>query len=202
MLLSGIITSTDFATFFFENCCGLAIVKDCMSYPVFTISIDEKVSKAANLMIEKKVSQLVVTATVNSDYPGNNLLGVLSESDISRVALAFKSKTLRSVYENIQAIFASSRRNRLGSSTEPAHVLIKDIFTPNPTTVEEDTDLAEAAKIMIKQGISAIPVTRISNLTIEGYQAGKEAKEMMTKNQQSLGIISKTDIVKALTKLA
>jgi hypothetical protein len=55
---------------------------------------------------------------------------------------------------------------------------------------------------MIKQGISAIPVTRISNLTIEGYQAGKEAKEMMTKNQQSLGIISKTDIVKALTKLA
>jgi CBS domain-containing protein len=56
-----------------------------MSHPVFTISINEKVSRAAELMIEKNVSRLVVTAT-NSHR--DSLLGILSESDISRVTLA------------------------------------------------------------------------------------------------------------------
>jgi CBS domain-containing protein len=51
ILLSGIITSTDLTRFFSENCIGLAIVRDYMSHPVFTISINEKVSRAAELMI-------------------------------------------------------------------------------------------------------------------------------------------------------
>jgi len=106
ILLSGIITSTDLTRFFSENCIGLATVRDYMSHPVFTISINEKVSRAAELMIEKNVSRHVVTAT-NSHH--DSLLGILSESDISKVTLALKSKTLRWVYENIQVIFASCK---------------------------------------------------------------------------------------------
>jgi CBS domain-containing protein len=208
MLLSGIITSTDFTAFFSENCTGLASVKDYMSYPIFTISINEKLLRAAELMIEKNVSQLVVTTTTaaNGDQ-GSSLLGVLSESDISRVTPALKSKTLRSVYENIQVIFASSKRNNIDDSIEPSLIRIQDIFTPNPTTIEKDSDLAEAAKIMIKQGINGIPVTETSSsttttTTTEGQEEeGEGGKKMMIKNQQPLGIISKTDIVKALTKL-
>jgi CBS domain-containing protein len=201
MLLSGIITSTDFTAFVSENCTGLASVKDYMSHPVFTISINEKLLRAAELMIEKNVSQLVVTTTTaaNGDQ-GSSLLGVLSESDISRVTPALKSKTLRSVYENIQVIFASSKRNNIDDSIEPSLIRIQDIFTPNPNTIEQDSDLAEAAKIMIKQGINGIPVTETSTTT-EGQEEEEGGKKMMIKNQQPLGIISKTDIVKALTKL-
>jgi CBS domain-containing protein len=204
ILLSGIITSTDFTAFFSENCTGLASVKDYMSHPVFTISINEKLLRAAELMIEKNVSQLVVTTTAANGDQESSLLGVLSESDISRVTLALKSKTLRSVYENIQVIFASSKRNKLDDSIEPSLIRIQDIFTPNPTTIEQDTDLARAAKIMIKQGINGIPVTETSSssTTTEGQEEEKGGKKMMIiKNQQPLGIISKTDIVKALAKL-
>ena len=204
MLLSGIITSTDFTAFFSEYCTGLVSVKDYMSHPVFTISINEKLLRAAELMIEKNVSQLVVTTiTVANGDQGSSLLGVLSESDISRVTPALKSKTLRSVYENIQVIFASSKRNNIDDSIEPSLIRIQDIFTPNPTTIEQDSDLAEAAKIMIKQGINGIPVTETSSsTTTEGQEEEEEGKKMMIiKNQQPLGIISKTDIVKALTKL-
>ena len=56
--LVGIITTTDFANFFSENCVGLTSVENYMSQPVFTISIKEKISTAAQIMLEKKCPDL------------------------------------------------------------------------------------------------------------------------------------------------
>ena len=186
--LSGIITSTDFTRFFSENCIGVASVKDYMSQPVFTISINEKVSRAIQLMLEKNVSRLVVTAMV-SNHSSSGTLGILSETDISGITPALKSRKLRWVYENMELLFGSSKRNL--DFIEPALVRIEDIFTPNPITIEKDADLAEAAKLMVKQGISGMPV--IESPLIEG-----EEEKM---DNQHIGIISKTDIVRALTDI-
>ena len=183
--LSGILTSTDFARFFSENCRGFASVKDYMSYSVFTISINEEVSRAVELMVEKSISQLLVTATNNHS---DDLLGILTETDISRVTLAMKSKTLRSVYEYLQIIFSSSKRNNQDSFHEPSLIRIRDIFTPNFHVIYEDADLAEAAKIMIRQGIRGIPV-------IEPPSGGGKTKN------RPVGIISKIDLIKALRDL-
>ena len=141
--LSGIITSTDFTRFFSENCIGVASVKDYMSQPVFTISINEKVSRAIQLMLEKNVSRLVVTAMV-SNHSSSGTLGILSETDISGITPALKSRKLRWVYENMELLFGSSKRNL--DFIEPALVRIEDIFTPNPITIEKDADLAEGSK--------------------------------------------------------
>ena len=65
--LAGIITATDFANFFSENCIGFAFVKDYMSQSIFTISIKEKVSTAAQIMSEKKVSRLIVVDPDNQN---------------------------------------------------------------------------------------------------------------------------------------
>jgi CBS domain-containing protein len=186
--LSGIITSTDFTRFFSENCIGLASVNDYMSQPVFTISIDEKVSRAIQLMLEKNVSRLVVTAMGSSRIHSISILGILSETDISGITPALKSRKLRSVYENMELLFGSSKRNL--DSIEPTLVRIEDIFTPNPITIEKDADLAEAAKLMVKQGISGIPV--IESPLVEGEEKI---------DNQPIGMISKTDIVRALTDI-
>jgi CBS domain-containing protein len=186
ILLSGIITSTDFTRFFSEKCIGLALVKDYMSDSVFSISINEKVSTAAELMIEKNVSRLVVTPTSSHR---DRLLGILSETDISRVTTALRSKTLRSVYEYMQMIFSSSKRDNPNNLYEPTLIRIRDIFTPNPTVIDKDADLSEAAEIMVRQRISGIPVVDSSF-----------KEEEKTKNEP-IGIISKTDMVKALTDL-
>jgi CBS domain-containing protein len=93
---------------------------------------------------------------------------------------AFKSRTIRSVYWNMELFFNSKPRPDF---IEPSFVRMEDIMTVNPTTIEKDADLAEAAKIMIKQGISGLPVV-----------------ELRDKIEQTIGIISKSDIVKALTK--
>jgi CBS domain-containing protein len=178
--LAGIITTTDFANFFSENCIGLTSVENYMSQPVFTISIKEKVSTAAQIMLEKKVSRLVV---IDEDNNQNNLVGIISETDLSRTVPAFQSRTIRSVYEHIGLLFSS--KSKPDFITEPAFVRIQDIITPNAIAINKDADLAEAAKIMIRRHVSGLPVIEPSDNT----------------DQQPIGITSKTDIVKALTDL-
>jgi CBS domain-containing protein len=56
-------------------------------------------------------------------------------------------------------------------------------MTPNPITIEKDADLAEAAKIMVKHRISGLPVIE-SSVNVE----------------KPIGIISKFDIIKALSR--
>ena len=79
----------------------------------------------------------------------------------------------------MQAIFASSKRNKLDDSIEIAFIRIQDIFTPNPTTIEKDADLAIAAKVMIKNGISGIPVTE-SSFSTEGQDKEKKYDQEST----------------------
>ena len=172
--LAGIITATDFVNFFSENCIGFAFVKDYMSQSFFTISIKEKVSTATQIMSEKKVSRLIVIEPDNQ----NKIAGIISETDISRTVPAFKSRTIRSVYENMELLFSSKSKPDF---IEPSFVRIDDIMTRNITTIEKDADLAEAAKIMIKHGIGGLPVI--------------ESRDNM---EQPIGVISKSDIVKAL----
>jgi CBS domain-containing protein len=179
--LAGIVTTTDFADFFSENCIGLTSVENYMSQPAFTISIKQKVSTAAQIMLEKKVSRLVVT---DEDDKQNNLVGIISETDISRTVPAFQSRTIRSVYVHIESLFSS--KSKPDFITEPSFVRIEDIMTPNAVAIDKDADFAEAAKIMIRRHVSGLPVIGSFDNT----------------DQQPIGITSKSDVVKALTDLA
>jgi len=181
-LLSGIVTSTDLSRFYSENCVGLSLVNEYMSRPVITISIDNKIPSAAQLMVDKNISQLVVT----SNDTAKSIVGILSERDISSVTLAFKSKRQRSVSEYIGTIFATSKQ-KFEAFSEPSLVSIGDIFTPDPTTIEKDADLAIAAKILTNHRVSALPVV--------------DSLEDETKRNQPIGIISKTDVVQALSRI-
>jgi acetoin utilization protein AcuB len=152
-----------------------------MSQPAFTISIKENVSTAVQIMLEKKVSRLVV---IDEDDNQNNLVGIISETDISRTVPAFQSSTIRSVYEHIESLFSS--KSKPDFITEPSFVRIRDIITPNAIAISKDADLAEAEKIMKRRRVSGLPVVRSFDNT----------------DQQPIGITSKSDIVKALTDLA
>lgn len=178
--LAGIVTTTDFTDFFSENCIGLTSVEKYMSQPAITISIKQKVSTAAQIMLEKKVSRLVVTDDDNQ----NNLVGIISETDISRTVPIFQSRTISSVYEHIESLFSS--KSKPDFITEPSFVRIRDIITPNAIAINKDADFAEAAKIMIRRWVSGLPVIGSFDNT----------------DQQPIGITSKSDIVKALTDLA
>jgi CBS domain-containing protein len=57
-----------------------------------------------------------------------------------------------------------------------------DVMTPNPITIKEDSDLADAGYIMLRNRISGLPVV--------------DPNSMLT------GIVTKTDIIKALASRA
>jgi CBS domain-containing protein len=174
--LSGIITSSDLTNFFGEKCTSMANVGQYMSSPVFTIASNDKITNATELMLKNHISHLVVRG------PGYSW-GILSETDLLLLTLAFKSKSLRSVYENNLILFHSSKKR---NPVEPTFVTIRDVFTPDPIIIEKNADLRDAAKIMIRQGISAIPV-------VDSLEEGK--------NDPPVGMITKSDIVKALSQI-
>jgi CBS domain-containing protein len=174
--LSGIISSSDITRFFAEKCKGLVIVENYMSRPVVTIELDDKVSKASELMLENNISHIIVTRS-------GFLAGILSETDLLLVTLAFKSPTLRSVYENSLILFHSSNKRNL---IEPSFIRLRDIFSANPTVIAKIADLADAAKVLIDKGISALPVI---------FSLDEISKDV------PIGILTKTDIVRALSQL-
>jgi CBS domain-containing protein len=132
-------------------------------------------------MLEKKVSRLVV---IDEDDTQNNLVGIISQTDLSRTVPAFQSRTIRSVYDHIDTLFSS--KSKPDFITEPSFVQIRDIMTPNAVPIDKNADLAEAAKIMIRRHVSGLPV--IGSLD--------------NANQQPIGITSKSDIVTAFTDVA
>jgi CBS domain-containing protein len=120
---------------------------------------------------------------ITDDDKQDNLVGIISETDISRTVPAFQSRTIRSVYDHIESLFTS--KSKPDFITEPSFVRIEDIMTPNAIAINKDADLAEAAKIMTRRQASGLPVIEPSD----------------NSDQQPIGITSKSDIVKALTDL-
>lgn len=162
--LLGIITKTDILRFYSEKCNGKFRVKDLMSRPVVTVGPANSIFYAAELMMKKKISRLVVI--------GDSVIrGILTLTDLATI--------------NAQLLMAPA--GSVGSSesflgTPPGPVLtVADIMKTNVFSVRGDADLAFAAKIMIEKKISGLPVYTIPNM-LEG-------------------IVTKTDICRAITKL-
>ena len=59
-------------------------------------------------------------------------------------------------------------------------MLVSDVMTPDPITTDPSADLADAAYIMVRNGISGLPVV-----------GGRKSLK---------GLVTKTDVVRALSK--
>jgi CBS domain-containing protein len=71
--------------------------------------------------------------------------------------------------------------NGFSSSKTRVPFAVEDIMTPNPILIDQEGSIRDAAKMMIGNQISGIPV--VNNL------------------QELVGIITKTDIIKAIVDL-
>jgi len=111
------------------------LVKDCMTAPVISISSETVLSDARKIMTNKKVRRLPV---VDND----KLVGIVSFTDVLEAKLS-TAETLN-IWELSQQVLTMQ---------------VKDVMTAGVLSVEQDATLADAAKIMLEQKISGIPVT-------------------------------------------
>ena len=133
------------------------IIERRMTKNPVTISPDANVVEASELMKKEKVHRLPV---LDKD---KKLVGVISEKDI---------------------LFASPSPASSLSIHEMAYLLskltVRKLMTKDPVTITKDTTVEEAARLMVDQDLSCLPV-------VEG--------------DKLVGIVSKSDMFKILLEL-
>lgn len=111
-----------------------------MSHPVITVQPDIQITKAHELMAHEKIRQMPVVKN-------GKLVGIVSENDILKAYPS--SVTSLAVWE-------------IASLLEK--IKVREVMVKNVRTVQEDTLIEEAARIMADTEISSLPVMRDKEL--------------------------------------
>jgi CBS domain-containing protein/predicted transcriptional regulator len=164
----GIITKTDLIEYYAYHQTVRILVHDCMSKKVHSVAPDETIHTIAMLMTSHKISRVVVEKNKKP-------IGIVTSRDFLPVSLIHGTGSLG--YWTTRAdMILIKRHQRFIPSGMMAVVLAQDIMTSSPIMVRMNTDIAEAARVMIGNRISGLPV-----ISKKGYL---------------IGIITKTDILK------
>jgi CBS domain-containing protein len=171
--LTGILTKTDLVEAYSRQYIGKHSVAEYMSSRVFTVTPDQTIHRPLMLMINNKVSRVVVTRN-------NKPVGIITGHDLLPISASFGIGTNRS-YWTIQEKSIGKRKkeqNMFIPSGIKRLFLAGDVMTYDPIVITKDSDLAEAVLIMMRNRISGIPVIDLDNTLA--------------------GIITKTDLMRAL----
>ena len=171
----GIITKTDLAKDFAKNSQGKKTVGEYMSPYYAWAYYDEKLSNVVSKMIDNKISRLVLRN--HQDVP----IGILSFRDLFRTALTQgqEENVLDNADPAISVVF--TRKGFLSESGFGGTTPASDIMNDEIITVNYDDDLAKASDVLITNNINGVGV--------------------LSGNGTLIGILSKTDIIKAIAFL-
>ncbi len=137
-----------------------------ISDKLIKVDKDESINDAMELMTKKRISRLLVTEK-------DEVVGIITEEDIAK---------------------------RLGTGRErklkTAHIHVSAAMTRNLKTIPADGNIRDAARIMLENKFSSLPVVRnnkvIRKRSFRSYDFPKE--------NHIIGILTKTDLVKNLIK--
>lgn len=111
------------------------LVRERMSHPVITISPETSMQEALDLMRREHIRRLPVV-----DKRGS-MIGIVTEADLDKASPS-KATTL-SVWEIRELV---------------SRVKVEKIMTREVITIDEDTPIEEAARLMADNNISGLPV--------------------------------------------
>jgi CBS domain-containing protein len=140
-----------------------------MTRPVITVTPETPIVEAANTMLQRHISGLPVV-----DKAGK-LVGIISEGDFIRRS---EIGTQRKRGRFLKFILGSGKE-----ATDFVHEhgrKIAEIMTPDPLTIEEETDLEKIVELMEKNDIKRLPVMRGDRL---------------------VGIVSRSNLLQAVASL-
>jgi CBS domain-containing protein len=165
----GIITKTDIVELYAYHQPRHITVYECMADKVHSVAPDESIHMIAMLMNIHKISRVVVQRNVKP-------IGIVTSRDFLPLSLIHGTGSLGSWTIRNHTTLAR-KKQRFIPSGMIGIVLAQDIMTSPPITIHKNVNIAEAAKIMIRNRISGLPV-----INGKGHL---------------VGIITKTDILKS-----
>lgn len=182
-VLSGIITKSDLLDAYARSFGGDVAINEYMTKKVLTVKPDESVHIVLLIMADGSVSRVIVVGDNNSKP-----VGIITSHDLlpaSTLLIADKSKPPLSQYRTkgkeieMNESTGSTATNTGGLPYGMKRILLaQDIMKFNPIMVTDYSNLVDAALIMRGNRISGLPV--------------------VDSNDKLVGIITKTDIIRAI----
>jgi len=170
--LSGIITKTDLISVFLTQAVEPLKISKIMTRPVITVKPADSLLYVESMLMKNRISRIVV---VRNKRP----VGIITHRDFIPAKIPLWLRQFGDPQEIEKYRMAKNpnefRSNQLSYLTT---FIAADIMTSNPVTVDVTEDVSETSLLMIRHGISGLPVV---------------------KNTFLVGIITKTDIVKAIS---
>ena len=169
--LSGIITKTDLASVFLTQSTGPLGISKIMTKKVITVKPADSLLYVESVLIKNRLSRVIVERN-------RRPVGIITHRDFIPAKIPMWLRQFGDPVEiekyRMGAQPYEYKSNQLSYLTT---FIAADIMTPNPVTVDVSEDVSTASLLMIRNGISGLPVV---------------------KNGLLVGIITKTDIVKAI----
>ena len=142
---------------------------DIMTKEVITVSPDTEITKAAKILLERRINGLPVVDAFG------RLVGILCQSDL---VVQQKSIPIPSVFTLLESFIPLSSMKRIDKEVEKiAALTVKQAMTTDPVTVGPNTDIEEVARLMVDKKYHTLPV-------VDGDKV--------------VGIVGKEDVLKTL----
>ena len=171
--LSGIITKTDLASVFLTQSTEPLLVSKIMTRSVITVKPADSLLYVESVLVNNKISRVVVERN-------RQPVGIITHRDFipAKMPLWLKQFGDPSEVENYR-MATNPKEYRSNQLSYLLTFIAADIMTSNPITVDVSDDVSNVSLLMIRHGISGLPVVRGKLL---------------------VGIVTKTDIVRAIVK--
>lgn len=131
----GIVTKGDFLKQLDKEPYTTTPIKDIMTKRVITIGPDDRFVHARTLMIDNKISRLVVVSS-------GSIAGILTDKDMTKTIIEFKKR----VPEKYQA-------------NQIRNLFVQEIMSQTIETQPKDATVSDVAHIMVDKEYSGIPVS-------------------------------------------
>jgi CBS domain-containing protein len=123
------------------------LVKEIMTAPVITVSLEATLGDAIALLVEHKLSGLPVLDDLGQ------LVGIISEGDLLRRMELGTAIEPTHWWERLFSSVDSAEAYRLTNGRK-----VSDVMTSSPITITDASSLAQAAGLMEKHRIKRLPV--------------------------------------------
>lgn len=132
------------------------LVKDFMTSAPITIGQTETVESAIKLMEERQVGGLPVVDEAGA------VIGIVSEGDLLVREAPLQPPLYMTLLGSI--IYFESPTQFHQHMKKALGMLVQDIMTANPVTIQPDVPLSEAAQLMIEKKVDRLPVVEENRL--------------------------------------
>jgi CBS domain-containing protein len=147
------------------------LARDVMTRNVISVGPEEKVERAARLLVDNRISGLPV---VDNE---KHILGIITEKDLMIKASELKVPFYITLFDSVILLDNPIRfNNNLKKYTASR---VKEAMTAKVIVVDEDTPVTEIVTIMQNKKVNRVPVVRHDKL---------------------VGIITRNDILKSMVR--